>query len=105
MRRVELDLNKMQSEKEIHKLLKEQLEFPEHYGENLDALYDMLTENSENICVELHLCTASDAPLYEYTKKLERVMVDAAQTIEYTDDGRMFAVFADCEYLDLGGTF
>ena len=105
MRRVELDLNHIKSVKELHELLKEQFMFPEHYGENLDALYDMLTDISENICVELHLCTAPDAPLYEYAKKMERVMEDAAQTIEYTDDGRMFAVFADCEYLDLGGTF
>lgn len=105
MRRVELDLNTIQSEKELHALLKEQLEFPEHYGENLDALCDMLTELSENVCIELRLCAKGDAPLYEYAKKLERVMEDAAQTIEYTDDGRMFAVFAIYEYLDLGSAW
>ncbi|WP_296889617.1 barstar family protein [uncultured Methanobrevibacter sp.] len=31
-------------EKEGHKYLKEALEFPDYYGENLDALYDCLCE-------------------------------------------------------------
>ena len=29
--------------KNIHKKIKKALNFPEHYGENLDALWDMLT--------------------------------------------------------------
>lgn len=31
-------------EKEGHKYLKEILDFPEYYGDNLDALYDCLTD-------------------------------------------------------------
>lgn len=95
MRHVELDLNKMQGRDEVHAFLKEQMGFPEYYGANLDALYDCLTELCENICVELHLCSLETSPVYEYGKKVERVMEDAAQTVQYTDDGRMFAVFAD----------
>lgn len=101
MRRVEVDLNKMQSIEEVHQYLKEQMDFAEYYGENLDALYDMLMELSENICVEILECTNSESPMFEYGKKLERVMEDAAQTAEYTEDGKMFAVFADLQQLDL----
>lgn len=43
-RNIILDGNKMQSKKELHLHLKQKLEFPEFYGENLDALWDSLTE-------------------------------------------------------------
>lgn len=103
MRRVELDMNRMQNEQEIHSYLKEQLDFLEYYGENLDALYDCLTDLSENVCIELHFCGEENAALHAYGKKLERVMEDAAQTVQYTEDGVMFAVFADNEPLGFGG--
>lgn len=35
----------------LHRTLKEQLGFPDWYGSNLDALYDMLTESAEPIRV------------------------------------------------------
>lgn len=102
MRRIELNLNNMKNEQELHIFLKEQLAFPQHYGENLDALHDMLTELSENVCLNITCCTNADSPIYKFGKKLERVMEDAAQTIDYPEDGKMFAVFADYETLDLG---
>ena len=39
-----LDAECMQTEEEAHKYLRKQLHFPEYYGENLDALYDCLTD-------------------------------------------------------------
>ena len=39
-----LDAECMQTEEEAHKYLRKQLHLPEYYGENLDALYDCLTE-------------------------------------------------------------
>ena len=38
----------------LHRYLKEQCGFPEHYGNNLDALYDVLTDRAEplEICIE-----------------------------------------------------
>ena len=41
---VRLDASCMERKEQSHKYLKEKLELPEHYGENLDALYDCLTE-------------------------------------------------------------
>ena len=44
MRLLKIDLNEMETEQEVHEFLMEQLHFPEHYGKNLDALYDMLRD-------------------------------------------------------------
>lgn len=99
MRLVNLNLREMQDEKAVHEYLKEQMDFPEYYGENLDALYDVLTDLTDNICVEIIRCTDENSPLYEFSKRLEGVMEDAAQTVQYADDGTMYAVFAGVEPL------
>lgn len=44
---VHLDGRRMTSRKEAHAYLKEVLALPEYYGNNLDALYDVLTERAE----------------------------------------------------------
>ena len=41
----------------IHHLLREELQFPDYYGNNLDALFDMLTQVREDVqfrLVNLH---------------------------------------------------
>lgn len=40
----ELDGRALSDKEAAHGYLKELLRFPDYYGENLDALYDMLTE-------------------------------------------------------------
>ena len=44
MKTVTLALARMQSIRQLHKYLRTELELPDYYGENLDALYDCLTE-------------------------------------------------------------
>ena len=44
MKTVTLALARMQSIRQLHKYLRAELELPDYYGENLDALYDCLTE-------------------------------------------------------------
>lgn len=41
---------------EGHKYLKEALDFPDYYGENLDALYDCLTEFDGEIHIKNATC-------------------------------------------------
>ncbi len=41
--RVELDGLNIKDKDSLHKELKENFDLPEHYGENLDALWDCLT--------------------------------------------------------------
>lgn len=51
MKIVLLDGNKIKSQKKLHAEFKKSLNLPEWYGENLDALYDVLTWNTDEIGV------------------------------------------------------
>lgn len=53
MERIIIDGDKMTSVQEVHEFLKQVLDFPEYYGNNLNALWDMLTDAVEPI--EIHL--------------------------------------------------
>lgn len=50
---VELDGALMTSRGAAHDHLCARLEFPEYYGRNLDALYDLLTERGEPLTIVL----------------------------------------------------
>ncbi|MSS63529.1 barstar family protein [Velocimicrobium porci] len=53
MKEIILNVSKFKNESDIHRYLKEQLNFPEYYGNNLDALYDVLTEINEKVTFRL----------------------------------------------------
>ena len=43
----EIDGNEIHSEAEFHKVIAKALNFPRHYGKNLDALFDLLSTDVE----------------------------------------------------------
>lgn len=47
MREIFLDGSYLCEEENAHEYLKDKLDLPEHYGRNLDALYDCLTDFSD----------------------------------------------------------
>ena len=50
---VQLDGKRMASRAALHDHLAQQLQLPDYYGRNLDALYDLLTEQAEHTIIEL----------------------------------------------------
>ena len=78
-----IDGNAVTSMEDIHKLLAQQLEFPEWYGGNLDALHDCLTDLHE----ETDLRVVNPAALMERLGpayvRLCRVLSDAAEENPY----------------------
>ncbi|MBR5329108.1 MAG: barstar family protein [Firmicutes bacterium] len=53
MKKVTIDTHKLTTMAEIHDHLAKELNFPDYYGKNLDALYDCLTEINEETEIEL----------------------------------------------------
>ena len=74
---VTLDGLQMQDRAAAHDHLKVQLQLPDYYGRNLDALYDMLTSCGE---LELKLVnTHAIAKLFRYGDNLMLTLKDAAK--------------------------
>jgi len=60
----------------LHRALREQLGFPDWYGNNLDALYDLLTTAPEPCTVVLRDLPALESNLGDYWKRFLRVLRD-----------------------------
>ena len=62
----------------LHDMLAEQFQFPAHYGRNLDALYDLLTEQPEGAYrVEIENPEALEGRLGGYYRVFLGVLEDA----------------------------
>ena len=72
--KISLDARRMNRKKEAHIYLKEQLGFPDYYGNNLDALHDCLTDLRDAQVEFEHMEEAG-----EYFAKVYRVFRDAAR--------------------------
>ncbi len=79
MKTVILDGRTLQSRAEVHRQLAAQLELPEWYGANLDALHDCLTGPlPQPVTIRLLYPQALEAALGPWAGALGRVLADAA---------------------------
>lgn len=53
MNSITLKLDKFSKKEELHSYLKKKMKFPDYYGENLDALFDCLTDISTDTAVDI----------------------------------------------------
>ena len=93
MKTVRLNFSKCCNREEIHEYLKNIFAFPDYYGRNLDALFDLLSDISEDtelifMADEDGTCCETvvdeDAPIRSdemerYLKNVRRVIEDAAE--------------------------
>lgn len=70
-----LDGKKMVTKEAAHAYLKETFGFPAHYGNNLDALYDCLTERNV-MEIEVEHTEEMLTALGRYGEKLLQVLAD-----------------------------
>lgn len=78
MRKILLDFKVTSTPELVQDYLALSFDFPEHYGKNLDALYDMLTEMTEDTCVGIFK-SEEDRPIDPYLRRVRRVFMDAEQ--------------------------
>lgn len=76
---ITVDLGSVTNREELHNLLAQSLHFPEYYGRNLDALFDLLTEPHElyEICFK-NTASAEDA-LGGYFYAFKQTFADAEE--------------------------
>lgn len=55
MKKIILDIREYTKPDQIHEYIAQKMDFPQYYGKNLDALYDMLTDIREETCIALLL--------------------------------------------------
>lgn len=78
MKKIILDGKLMTSKNVAHKYIKEQLDFPDYYGENLDALWDILSTTSTPISIYLKNEKEMILNLGEYGNLIIGVFQDAS---------------------------
>ena len=76
MKEIIIDCSQVKKAEDLHRLFRESLCFPDHYGNNLDALYDCLTDCCAN--VRLLNWDTAEANLGIYGKKAKKVIAAAA---------------------------
>lgn len=69
----------MTSKKSAHLYIKRKLSFPSYYGNNLDALWDILSTISEQVEILLFNKEQLDINLESYTNGLISVFKEAAE--------------------------
>ena len=78
MKEVTINCRGFLSRFDLHRALSDTLAFPDHYGNNLDALHDCLTEISVNTRICLANWNDAEENLGRYACSVRRVILDAA---------------------------
>ncbi len=87
----EIDLAGVSSREQLHGLLREALALPEHYGNNLDALHDVLSEGAPRDIV-FRNADQADGGMTAYIAALRRVFDDLppSVTVRWEEGGSRF---------------
>lgn len=79
MREITLDLTPFEEKISLHRYFKEAMGFPFYYGANLDALFDELTSETDNVSITVIYPKKPKGRMVEYMPRLMRVFEDAAR--------------------------
>ena len=76
-----LDGNRMTSREEAHEYIASELNFPEYYGKNLDALEDCLGDMPEDTHIEILFKEKAVENMGRYAEKIFRVFERVAKDV------------------------
>ena len=78
--RVELDCRKMTDKQATHAYLKQALALPDYYGNNLDSLYDLMTDREEETVLVLGYWRQLGLLLGDYGISLLETLREASES-------------------------
>ena len=78
MRDITIDCRGFVPRTDLHKAFADALSFPDHYGNNLDALHDCLTDIAEPTRIRLLNWEDAEHSLGNYSRAARRAILDAA---------------------------
>lgn len=82
MKKIYLDSKIYKEPADIHQFLQEELDFPEYYGRNLAALFDCMTDLSEQTVIRYHRGGFESEEQEIYFSRVLTVLKDAAEENE-----------------------
>lgn len=74
-----IDLYKITTKEELQDLLAKELPLPEHYGKNLDALYDVFTEQAKEWNIIFYNSKSAELNLGKYFDTLKKMCLRACK--------------------------
>lgn len=78
MKTINLHLESMETKEELHAFIRRELEAEKYYGDNLDALYDILVSVPRPVKIVVFSKFTANMPLGDYAGKIVTVLQDAA---------------------------
>lgn len=78
MKEITIDCRGFVPRSDLHRAFADALSFPDHYGNNLDALHDCLTDLSEETRIRLVNWEDTEKNLGSYARATKRAILDAA---------------------------
>ena len=78
MKEITIDCRGFVPRSDLHRALADALAFPDHYGNNLDALHDCLTDISEETRIFLVNWADAEERLGSYARSAKRAILYAA---------------------------
>ncbi len=79
MKTIVLDGSLMPSREAAHDYLSAKLNFPDYYGRNLDALYDLLSTYPHHVMLVVYRRQEMENSLGDYGLNILKTLCDAAQ--------------------------
>ena len=80
MKIVTMDFTGVEYIGQVHLILTEALDFPEWYGKNLDALWDLLTGYIEPCIINIKGLREVSKELTQYMQKVVNILLEAEKT-------------------------
>lgn len=77
MKDITIDCRGFVPRSDLHRAFADALAFPDHYGNNLDALHDCLTHISEPTRIRLLYWAAAEESLGSYARSAKGAILDA----------------------------